>query len=110
MTTARFIHKPLKPDPIEAIQWIGKNKNEIEKFLVGTIFSISKISYLFLYLSPNYLITNTSIGVRSITNTPTGIRSMKIYDMLIKTSDNEVYICDIEYFNGHYKALDQEEE
>lgn len=82
----KYIKKPI---PIEAIQWTGKNIDEIKKFTNQDV-----------YIKNGHLVLNTLEG--------TFVSKNKIGDWVIKGIKGEFYICEKTIFEESYIEYNDE--
>ena len=73
--------------PIEAIQWTGKNKDELKKFSDSTTIQITQ---------KNKIITISPIGIQTLWN------NSKTGDYLLKNKHGEITIIDKKEFEDEY--------
>ena len=81
-----------KPIIIEAIQWTGKNFDEIEKFVGNDFFKLNLISHT--VNTPDILIPTLE-----------GVMKASIGDYIIKGLRGEYYPCKTDIFRETYQPI-----
>lgn len=90
---SKYISKPVA---IEAIQWTGKNTDEVFRFLTGTYFGTDK--------TEGFMNISETIQMKSFDG---DIFHAKKGDYIVKNVRGECYPCDSRIFELNYELVEE---
>lgn len=90
MSVKRYRTKPME---VEAIQWTGENKDEVEAFVTGAL-----IDFL--------MKLNARIPIAVYIHTSKGYMIARHGDYIVKLADDDYYSCKPDVFKQKYEEIE----